>query len=141
MDPELIAAAVLAFLNVLTGGAWALDRRRLKGQTAEAEGSLAGVITVNEANRRATAARLEAERAAAFAALLKAVEDHHKDDATEFARVDAEVTRLRDHRHEFDTWRTRMEFQLDEVRRELGLVTDPGRPLPQPPRARPGRRG
>lgn len=147
MDGDLVRILVEAVVALALGGGWVADRSRLVRRTRDAEagenGAIAAassVISVREAERRATAAQKEAERAAEFAALRKLVEDHHKDDEREFGRIDLEVQRLRDHRHEFDNWRTRHEFYVDELRRDAGLITNPGveprKPPPKPPRGR-----
>lgn len=133
MDGDLVRILVEAVVALALGGGWIADRARLSRRTRDAEagenGAIAAassVISVREAERRVVAAQREADRAAEFAALRKLVEDHHGDDVREFARIESELTRLRDHRHEFDTWRTRHEFWIDELRRDAGLITNPG---------------
>lgn len=136
----IIGSAIAA----ASGGTVGLQRLlrgkpRRNSDGADASATMNGVVSVKEADRRAAAATAEANRANEFAALRRAVEDHHKDDEAAFARHESELQRLRDHRHEFDTWRLRMEFMVDELRREAGLITNPGlpgKPPPKPPRAR-----
>lgn len=115
-------AVSLGSIAATLASVWAVQRARGTKQSAARESgehAAASVVSVREADRRALAAKQEADRANDFANLRRMVEEHHKDDEDAFARHQEEIRLLRESRHQVDSTLTALQFGLAATDRHL----------------------